>query len=112
MTRQGYGTSIPELLRRAVEVGTDQARMELGVAVMNKKAGQRYRGGSWYVATRAPSQDVRRFRLLGKEVGPDNVRRSWVDDLEDAHPYDNYRDALGACALQGEGLPMHEREAI
>jgi hypothetical protein len=116
MTRQGYGTSIPELLRRAVEVGTPQARMELGVAVMTKKAGQREKGGSWYGAvaideSRPPGQRPR-YRLFGEAVSDDGVKRDLVDTFGEAQEFDTYRDVLAACAIQGEGAPMHEREAL
>jgi hypothetical protein len=50
--------------------------------------------------------------LLGEELQEDNVKRKWVGTLGEAEEYDTYRDALGASALQGEGGPMHEREAI
>lgn len=116
MAQQGYGTSIPELLRRAVEVGTPHARMELGVAVMTKKAGQREKGGSWYGAVpvdepRAPGQR-QRYRLFGEAIAEDGVKRELVDTLGEAQEFANYRDVLAACAIQGRGAPMHEREVV
>jgi hypothetical protein len=90
--------------------------MELGVAVMTKKAGQREKGGSWYGAVpvdepRAPGQRPR-YRLFGETVSSDGVKRELVDTLGEAQEFDTYRDVLAACATQGEGAPMHEREAV
>jgi hypothetical protein len=112
MTQRGkYGTSIPELLRRAKETGTVQAHLDLGVAVMIKKANTKDRSGSWYVARRIERDGRKITQLLGDGFKEDQVHRPWVETRGEALPPMEYRDALRLSATQGQGAPMHEREA-
>lgn len=113
----GHGTSLPELLRRAVDVGTPQARMDLGIAALNKKIHDRYGKAAWYGAVElepidAPDGRIRQFRLFGENRDVTGVKRELVESLGEAEEFDTYRDCLSACSLQGEGVPMHGREAV
>lgn len=112
-----YPYDLRRRLGHAISDGSQATRLELGIARMSQREnGREGRGGSWYVARRAEplvvlDGKVQRFQLLGEVLEDDHLTRRWVDTLGEAQEYVTYRDAMSACALQREGVPMHEREA-